>query len=166
MIGKGLLALTALLGTALATPTVRPPAASLPNPESVRHIPELAWHAAEADVECGTVCWDQIASGVHVAVCDPEYATNETGLGCHPAYYSGSCAVKHPPCGGGLLSALEGVQVALERRDVQGLKAGLVRGGAKAYFAAERNAVQIVGCKGEVVAHLPVPTGMRMALAE
>jgi len=43
----------------------------IPDPESVRDIPELAWHAWRADIQdpkdCVIICWVQLVFRKHVA---------------------------------------------------------------------------------------------------
>jgi hypothetical protein len=58
------------------------------------------------------------------------------------------------------------MRLAIQSNDAARVRASLEAHGAKVYFAPERNAVQIIGCNGEVIAHFAVPKVVRDALAD
>lgn len=166
MIAKAFLAVTALVTVAFAPPATRPAAEALPSPESVRHIPELAWHAAARLPDCSVTCWDNHQASVHVAFNGGN--TNERAGGAHDDPYAGLCAEKHPGCvvEVNLIESAQGIQAAIDANNAEALTALLERNGGKVYLAVERNALQVIGCRGDVVGHFRIPANLQRALTE
>lgn len=106
-------ALLLSIGQPVESPTISTPSAAddysmladpdIPNPESVRHKSELAWHAWRASIQdpedCVVMCWEQHVDQTHVAPLAPFRPINERGAGSHAHPWAGSCDDKHPPCG-------------------------------------------------------------------
>ncbi len=153
-------------------------APDMPDPESVRHIPELAWHAWQAGTHdrgsCALECWDQLVLNVHVAYdLGPVFAVNEWGDGPHSAPYSGSCQDNHPECGwsnsGPGQGAMAAIDDAIRTGDAAWLRSILDEdGGGSAYITWERSAIQVFDCSesGELVAHIPVPGHLLAAVED
>lgn len=165
-----LLAALAIVVIGVTGPTRYSPGAALPSPESVRHIPELAWHAASAGPDCSVTCWDQHETNEHIAV--DGGSTNERGGGAHfPTAFAGLCADKHPGCDietndENLASLTERIRGAVQAADLASLKTLLESSGGTVYIAAERSAVQIVGCRGDIVAHVRIPSDLSSLLTD
>jgi hypothetical protein len=77
---------------------------NLSDPEAVREIPELAWHAlgggGGGPEDCVIQCWDQHEAEVHIAKLVSENALNKRKEGSHMEPAAGLCEDKHPECGG------------------------------------------------------------------
>lgn len=133
--------------------------------EAFRETPELAWHVlfGAAEDDCSVTCWDQHQAGAHVA--HGVGSWNERGAGSHTDPFNGSCADKHPGCGGGDVEMIAALAKSVEHGDAIALHAILNRGTADVYFAAERHAIQVLGCHGEVIAHFVVDDEMRTLIA-
>ena len=152
-------------------------ALNMPDPESVRHIPELAWHAWQAGTHdrgsCTVQCWDQIASNTHRAFEAGPHGVNEVGGGTHSDPYDGSCEVHHPECGWAQTAWGQGLRDAIDDAIRTG-DAALLRsildedGGGSAYIAWERTAIQVLDCSesGELVAHIPLPSDLLAAVED
>ncbi len=166
MISKLLITATALLAGAFANPAGEHATGALPTPESVRHVPELAWHAAGGESACTVSCWDNHEWVMHAAISGGN--TNQVEGGSHETAFAGLCASKHPGCGGeeNLIESAEGIQAAIDARDVEALKELLEQQAGKVYLAVERSALQVTGCRGEIVGHFRVPADLQRALTE
>ena len=149
----------------------------MPDPESVRHIPELAWHAWQASTHdrgsCTVQCWDQIPSNTHRATDAGPYGVNELGGGTHADPYDGSCHDNHPECGWANSGPGQGTMAAIDDAIRTGDAARLRNildedGGGSAYIAWERSAIQVFDCSesGELVAHIPVPSDLLAAVED
>lgn len=153
-----------LMGLAAIEPAERPMPPSAPTAEVLRTIPELAWHANPRGPDCSVTCWDHTGTGVHIAL-DGGNA-NERGGGSHPSTpYPGSCDDKHPSCRLNFAFAEE-FERAIDEGDVEGLKWVLEQAEGEIYVASERDAIQILGCTQEVMAHVGLPEAMLSALAQ
>jgi len=154
----------------------------IPDPESVRDIPELAWHAWRADIQdpkdCVIICWDQLVFRKHVAhdVGKP-HGVNERQGGSHEKPYDGTCKDEHPVCRKpsgtedpeGEDPVRHAIDDAIRTGDVRRLRTVLDQGdGVSAYIAWERSAIQILDCSesGELIAHIPIPRDLLTALEE
>lgn len=152
-------------------------APDMPDPESVRHIPELAWHAWQASTHdrgnCTLQCWDQIPTNTHRAFVAGPHGVNELGGGPHDDPYDGSCEDNHPECGwansGPGQGAMAAIDDAIRTGDAARLRSILDEdGGGSAYIAWERSAIQVFDCSesGELVAHIPVPSDLLAAVED
>lgn len=162
MIVKSILTATAVLTVAVAPRATEFADRAVPDPATVSHIPELAWHAIPGSDDCEATCWDQHASNLHVAF---EGGVNRRGGGLHDEPYEGSCEEKHPQCSPSFASVDE-IREVIEGGDLKGLRTLLEKENTRIYVAAERGALQVVGCRGDVVAHLRIPPRMQALLAD
>ncbi len=164
-------------GQPVESPTISTPSAvddysmladpDIPNPESVRHKSELAWHAWRASIQdpedCVVMCWEQHVDQTHVAPLAPFRPINERGAGSHAHPWAGSCDDKHPPCGqdgGGPSELMTLIEDAIRIGDTVRLRSILDEDNGKyAYIAWERSSIQVLDCteSGELLAHIPVP---------
>ncbi len=152
-------------------------APDMPDLESIRHIPELAWHAWQASTHdrgsCTVQCWDQVATNTHRATDAGPHGVNELGGGTHNDPYDGSCADNHPECGWPETAWSQGLRDAIDDAIRTG-DAALLRdildedGGGSAYITWERNAIQVLDCSesGELVAHIPLPSDLLAAVED
>ena len=140
--------------------------------------------------DCAVNCspnGDQL--GEHIAPIAIGEATHERGGGSHEDAYPGSCTgwvcleweggvcnppdpctciewlePKHPECGGSLALA-EAVDAAISKGDVTSLRR-LVLDSEGVTFLSERSAIQVAGCSGGIIAHVPLAEWIRIRLAE
>lgn len=147
-------------------------ATDIPNPESVRHIPELAWHAWQAGIQdpedCVIQCWDLHGANVHTAILSEENGLSELQGGDHTYYAAGTCEDKHPLCEP-TQDMLVAIDDAIQTGDAARLRSILDEDeGASAYIAWERSAIQVLDCSesGELLAHLPVPSELLRAAVQ
>ena len=145
-------------------PTFAVPAA--PDRESVRYIPELAWHAVRDPDDCVIQCWDQHEFNVHVAnLVEEQDGVNKRMEGSHTEPAAGSCEVKHPSCEPNLATVTQ-LNEAIRTADVARLRA-LLGQNSNAYVAWERGAIQVLDCtRTELVAHIPLTNELLRAVAD
>lgn len=91
-----------------------------------------------------------------------------SGGGLHTSCLSGSCTSVHGVCGGDdttiegetvvILTETErqALQAVLARADGQGLVSIMSTLAGRAVYNADRAAIQLLGCGGQVIAHLPL----------
>lgn len=159
MLMKGLLTsgLIAALSVVPGTPMPSTPATD--SDEWLRATPELAWHAmVEAASKCTVTCWDHTGTGVHAAPTGGN--ANERGDGAHTTTYPGSCDDKHPFCGGESFAFTGYLQDAIERGDIDSIRQLLEDKSRNVVVVLERNAIQLVGCRGDVTAHIQLPVAL------
>jgi hypothetical protein len=96
MFAKAIIASCAALGVAFSAFAAEHAPVPLPDPNSVRDIPELAWHATPSSRVCDVSCWDNHTNNVHVAFDSGD--ANERKGGPHSSPADGLCDEKHPSC--------------------------------------------------------------------
>jgi hypothetical protein len=98
-------------------------------------------------------------------VADPDSITSSWGSGRHvqnqtPCYFE-SCEDEHPSCEGGgedlLAIGFDSLKSSIVNADPATVRAFIAEAGPKAIEVnVDRSAIQILGCKGSVIAHIPI----------
>jgi hypothetical protein len=104
----------------------------------------------------------------HKAFTGDETSTHEYAAGPHSqCWETGDCALQHPPeCRESFASiseALEGVRNAVSGDEVTAIERLLAENNL-VRFEAARSAIQVLGCKGQIVGHFPVSQAMFASL--
>ncbi len=87
----------------------------------------------------------------------PSGLSDQVGAGSHPQVCkTGSCCDKHPNCFQGCEGGFAALRDAWHFQQLRRVALEVDRLGTKAILNEERLAVQVFGCNGEIMAHLPV----------
>src|SRR5690606_19103133 len=137
-------------------------------------MPGVAWgqvHAMAPPVPCldCSLCYEGDNLG-HKAFEGDETSIYSYGVGPHrDCFGTGSCASQHPPSSGcpgtqGLTAAdlqalLDRTRRAIAAGDVVTARIIASLNGPAVQYVAERDAIEVLGCGGRIIAHFPLRQG-------
>jgi hypothetical protein len=120
----------------------------------------VTWSIGDCSVDCHQGL-PPCSEDDHVA---PNGQTADRGTGGHGGCASGSCCVKHTdcyqPCDGGFLA----LHSAWEQNDVGTIDRLIQASDGRATLNLARQAVQVYGCDGLIMAHMPLREDVVAAL--